>query len=123
MPDSITCPACHVQQPADKLACDCGQSLTAPASAEPANTRQPIRIDRPFDVGKPLGTPHPVSLVCPKCGANDYKAVRPSAMVAFTDDRVCNACSTRYTPPTPFWARLIFGAFGLAATGVGGVIV
>jgi hypothetical protein len=29
-------------------------------------------------------------------------------MVAFAKDRVCRACQTRYAPPTPRWAALVF---------------
>jgi hypothetical protein len=41
-------------------------------------------------------------------------------MIAFAQDRICSACSTRYTPPTPAWARLVFGIVGFAALGFGG---
>jgi hypothetical protein len=37
-------------------------------------------------------------------------------MVAFTADRVCKACLTRYSPPTPLWGGL---AFVLAAPVLG----
>ena len=53
---------------------------------------------------------------------------RPAAMIAFTDDRVCAKCSTRYAPPTPAWARVVFALAGLlfglgaAAIGVGAVL-
>jgi hypothetical protein len=63
------------------------------------------------------------AIVCPNCGSIDYKAVRPAAMVAFTSDRECRACSTRYTPPTPAWARVIFGIIGIAAVVLGAFIV
>ncbi len=74
---------------------------------------------RPFDTDKPLGTSHPIGHVCPKCGSTEYKRVKSQAMVAFTDDRVCKQCATRYTPPTPLWARAIFGFFGLIAVAGG----
>ncbi len=57
----------------------------------------------------------PVSKVCPKCGSADHTKVKPEAVVAFAKDRICRQCSTRYTPPTPMWARPIFGILGLAA--------
>jgi hypothetical protein len=88
---------------------------TAPATSEP------VSIERPFDIGKRLSTPYPVSRTCPKCGSKEYKSVQPKTMVAFTWDRVCLGCSTRYTPPTPVWARVIFGTFGLAAVALGAV--
>src|SRR5262245_60710264 len=56
----------------------------------------------------------PVSSVCPKCGATTYRKVRPRSKVAFGSDRICLSCDTRYAPPTPFWAALLFilaGAF------------
>jgi hypothetical protein len=114
----IQCPKCGTDQPAGTPACGCGHVF--PASIAPA---PPPAVERPFDIGKPLGSPHPVSLVCPKCGSGDYKAVQPASMVAFTWDRVCKACSTRYTPLTPVWARAIFGVVGLAAVALGGVML
>jgi hypothetical protein len=50
----------------------------------------------------------PVSPVCPACGETEYKRVQPKRLVAFTKDRVCRACQTRYAPPTPRWAALVF---------------
>jgi hypothetical protein len=63
-----------------------------------------------------------VSEACPNCGSREYKSVKATAMIAFADDRVCKQCSTRYTPPTPIWARFIFGAIGLGAVAAGGVM-
>jgi hypothetical protein len=40
-------------------------------------------------------------------------------MIAFTWDRVCRACSTRYTPPTPVWGRAVFAVIGTAAAAFG----
>jgi hypothetical protein len=73
-----------------------------------------------MDIGKPLQTAYPVSRVCPACGSGEYKTVQPQTMVAFTWDRVCRLCSTRYTPPTPMWARVVFGVIGggFVATGL-----
>jgi hypothetical protein len=129
----ITCPKCGTHHPAGAYACGCGHTFPVttpvapdqpPSKAKEAATptERPITIERPFDIGKPLATTYPVSQVCPKCGSSEYKAVRPKTMVAFADDRVCQACSTRYTPPTPLWARLIFAAFGLAAVATGAVL-
>lgn len=65
----------------------------------------------------------PISKVCPKCGRNEYEKVQPEVRVAFAADRICNWCSTRYAPPTPIWARVIFAVIGLlaflAAAGLG----
>jgi hypothetical protein len=67
---------------------------------------------------------------CPKCQGIDFKLVRPEeGRVAFTDDRVCKSCGTRYTPPTPVWAAVLFIVIGvlillvdLAVVGVGFVV-
>ena len=127
---SVICPYCGaVNDPVGPLdiCVVCGQKLpdsdtplgAKSETAAPPNTGRPVAIERPFDIGKPLGTPHPVSQVCPNCGSTEYQAVKPAAMVAFTSDRVCRACSTRYTPPTPIWARIVFGGVGLAAVAFG----
>ena len=131
----ITCPNCGTHHPATTHACGCGYTFpgmgpTTPAeptearteAAAPPDAGRSVAIERPFDIGKPLGTPHPVSQACPNCGSTEYKAVKPAAMVAFTSDRVCQACSKRYTPPTPLWARLIFAGIGLAAVAFGATI-
>jgi hypothetical protein len=68
---------------------------------------------------------YPVSKVCPKCANTEYKRRKPDKWIAFTADRVCTACQTRYTPPTPTWAGVVFILVGLALAGVGflGVII
>ncbi len=68
---------------------------------------------------------YPVSNVCPKCGNAEFKKRKPDKWIAFTADRVCTACQTRYTPPTPTWAGVVFIFVGLFLTGVGfvGVLV
>jgi hypothetical protein len=58
-------------------------------------------------------TKYPVSRKCPKCQGIDFKRVRPEGRVAFTDDRVCKGCGTRYTPPTPLWAAALFIIIGV----------
>jgi hypothetical protein len=65
-----------------------------------------------------LTSPYPVSVHCPSCKAKDYKTVKPETRVAFLPDRVCTACGTRYTPPTPAWAAIFFIVFGLVGNGV-----
>jgi hypothetical protein len=72
-----------------------------------------------MDVGKPLQTTYPVSRVCPACRSGEYTTVQPQAMVAYTYDRVCRVCSTRYTPPTPMWARVLFGVSGVGFLSIG----
>lgn len=56
---------------------------------------------------------HPISRKCPTCHGIDFKRVAPEAALAFTDDRVCKSCGTRYTPPTPLWAAVIFLVVGI----------
>jgi hypothetical protein len=92
-----TCPKCGAHSPTGVKVCGCGYDLSVLA----------------LDIGKPLRTAYPVSRVCPACGSGEYKTVQPKTMVAFTRDRVCRACSTRYTPPTPMWARVLFGVCGI----------
>jgi hypothetical protein len=45
--------------------------------------------------------------------------------MAFSWDRICKACDTRYTPPTPVWAAILFilGGLPLATFGVVGVVL
>ena len=65
---------------------------------------------------------YPEATVCPNCGGTQYKRRKPYTRVAFVRDRVCTACGTRYTPPTPKWAALAFilaGAFLPLACGAG----
>jgi hypothetical protein len=50
----------------------------------------------------------PISTVCPQCGGKEYTRKAPTSFVAFTSDRVCKACQTRYSPPTPLWGGLVF---------------
>jgi hypothetical protein len=65
-----------------------------------------------------LTSPHPISVHCPSCQAHEYKTVQPDTKVAFLPDRVCSACGTRYTPPTPAWAAIFFMGFGLLGSAV-----
>ena len=118
----VTCPKCGAWNPAGAAVCTCGHRLggVLPGSpALPPEAKKPITIERPFDIGKPLGTSFPVSLVCPSCGSAEHEKVKPAAMVAFAQDRVCRSCLTRYTPPTPTWGRILFGLIGLAALAFG----
>jgi hypothetical protein len=50
----------------------------------------------------------PISKVCPSCGGSRHRKVRPRRWIAFTSDRVCLECETRYAPPTPRWAGAVF---------------
>lgn len=65
---------------------------------------------------------YPVSPACPKCGRSEYRTRRPEAAIAFRDDRVCKACNTRYTPPTPGWAAGVFILIGVPLVGIGGLV-
>jgi hypothetical protein len=56
---------------------------------------------------------YPVSKTCPECDGTNFRRVKPATRIAFTDDRVCRDCGSRYTPPTPLWAALVFIAIGL----------
>lgn len=60
-----------------------------------------------------------VSTVCPSCGQTAFKKTRPKAAVAFASDRICKACGTRYTPPTPRWAAAVFVLVGLPLAALG----
>jgi hypothetical protein len=55
---------------------------------------------------------YPESKKCPRCHGTDFKRVKPEG-IAFTDDRVCKNCGTRYTPPTPLWAAVLFIVIGV----------
>jgi hypothetical protein len=68
------------------------------APNHPGRNRPPIRQPRPY----------PISETCPECGQTTFKPVKPETFVAFTDDRLCLGCGTRYTPPTPTWAAIVF---------------
>jgi hypothetical protein len=72
----------------------------------------------PLAPPQPFGT-YPVSRTCPKCGGAEYRRVAPQRLIAFVSDRVCKSCSTRYTPPTPGWAGVVFILVGLLLAGVG----
>src|SRR5258707_12385687 len=63
--------------------------------------------------------PYPISKVCPCCGGSEFGRAKPATKVAFTDDRVCKACGTRYTLPTPRWASILFVIIGIPGILVG----
>jgi hypothetical protein len=122
----LICPECGAVSLTSAPTCACGFRFSGALSGGPASrsdaTKSPA-IERPFDIGKPPGTPFRVSTVCPSCGSAEHEKVKPAAMVAFAQDRVCRICSTRYTPPTPIWGRLLFGVIGLAAVAFGCVVL
>jgi len=45
--------------------------------------------------------------------------VKVERLIAFTDDRKCNECGARYTPPTPAWAAVVFVVVGCLLSGAG----
>jgi hypothetical protein len=65
---------------------------------------------------------YPISATCPQCGGNEYARRKPERLVAFVSDRVCRACNTRYTPPTPAWAVVVFLLAGLAIPFLGLIV-
>ncbi len=65
---------------------------------------------------------YPISATCPKCGGTEYARRKPNRLVAFVSDRVCRACNTRYTPPTPVWGAALFLLSGLSLPFLGFVL-
>lgn len=49
--------------------------------------------------------------------------MEPENYVAFASDRICKKCGTRYTPPTPRWAGVLFLICGLFLIAVAGYFV
>jgi hypothetical protein len=58
-------------------------------------------------------TKFPICRKCPNCHGSDFKRLKPKRPIAFTDDRECKSCGTRYTPPTPLWAAVLFLVIGV----------
>lgn len=67
----------------------------------------------------PLGGNYIISRSCPRCGAKGFQPVKPDRLIAFTKDRICISCGTRYIPPTPPWAGILFVLLGLFMLGLG----
>jgi hypothetical protein len=61
---------------------------------------------------------YPIAGHCPQCGSASFTRVRVKQGLAFTDDRKCKECGTRYTPPTPIWAAVVFTVLGCFLMGV-----
>jgi len=99
----------------------CGADFRKPARRKVARRARRDADDRDHRPGR--GPPYPVGKVCPECGHDKYEKRRPKGWVAFTDDRICTRCGTRYTPPTPVWAALVFLFGGLLVAGVGAVFL
>jgi hypothetical protein len=62
---------------------------------------------------------YPVARNCPECGSASYTRVKVERLIAFMDDRKCNECATRYIPPTPVWAAVVFIVVGFLLSGLG----
>lgn len=69
----------------------------------------------PLPLPKPAG-PWLLGWTCPRCGGLEYRGVKSQRYIAFSSDRICLACGTRYSPPTPRWAGVVFmiGGFAIA---------
>jgi hypothetical protein len=65
---------------------------------------------------------YPISATCPECGGAEFTRRKPKRLVAYVSDRVCRACGTRYTPPTPIWAGILFLFAGLTLPFLGLVL-
>ena len=63
-----------------------------------------------------FGHVYPVSRACPNCGGKGYTRVESATLISFTDDRVCEQCGMRYTPPMPRWGGVAFCALGVAGS-------
>lgn len=87
----------------------CGESHTEDADiCWNCGTDRDGRPDPQFRRADEPDPPVPVATICPDCSSTAYHPVRPAAWVAYMNDRVCEACGTRYTPPTPRWAAVLF---------------
>jgi hypothetical protein len=122
--DAIVCRECGRYNDPEGLAargfaCElCGQTIPVAdrTPKEPAPA-PPLRLP-PEDLDRPRPV-YPISRVCPRCGHAEYQTRRPEKLLAFASDRVCTACQTRYTPPTPTWAAVVFILAGLPLAGFG----
>jgi RNA polymerase subunit RPABC4/transcription elongation factor Spt4 len=65
----------------------------------------------------------PISKACPNCGNSEFSRQKSKRFVAFAPDRICAQCETRYTPPTPVWAGLLFIFAAIALPVLGFVLI
>jgi hypothetical protein len=117
------CDACGIavhnrctKKPLDVRQEDCCETCGANLSAGKALADHQDK-ERRMRAASAVG--YPVSLFCPKCGSAEYKKRKPEKWIAFIADRVCTECQTRYTPPTPAWAGIIFILAGLPLASLG----
>jgi hypothetical protein len=62
--------------------------------------------------GYTFGQTVEIATACPTCGGTTYRRTRPRRRITFVWDRICKGCKTRYAPPTPLWAAIIFALVG-----------
>jgi predicted RNA-binding Zn-ribbon protein involved in translation (DUF1610 family) len=98
-------------------------TTSAPALTERGSTTPPDTAttdQRPIALNASLLDIRPVTRNCPKCGSASFTRVRVAPeRIAFTNDRKCKECGTRYTPPTPAWAAVVFIVLGGLISGGG----
>jgi hypothetical protein len=110
------CRQTYVTTAADLQQCDLCRKVGGLVSPEAAFDEE---AQRAFEQAQREREPQRVSSTCPSCGGGEFRSVRPERWIAFTWDRVCKSCGTRYTPPTPRWAGLVFILIGLPLAGLG----
>jgi hypothetical protein len=107
-----TCPVCQIDVADAVEKCECGALRPRDERPRAKTFHDPTVADHRQTV--------PIAVRCPGCGSDKYRKVNPKAVVAFTKDRVCLNCQTRYAPPTPPWGSITFiVAGGLLALGMG----
>ena len=104
------CYFCKIELADEVPKCECGSIRPREKGPQPAQ----VVAARP----EPR-VPIPLARQCPKCAGKKYRKVRPQARVTFVNDRVCLECDTRYSPPTPPWAAVVFVVAGALLAGVG----
>jgi len=111
------CVGATAEVPADKCP-KCGGDPNANIAREVMRERA-NHLQKSHTINTAESITFPISKVCPQCGHTEFKKVYPNTYLAFAYDRVCNACGTRYSPPTPLWGALLIMAIGVIIGGVG----
>lgn len=103
------CPHCGIalDEDPDPICPACNSALSTPPTA--------TSVSAPKDTASDI----PVGHACPNCSSLEYHRVRPDRWIAFRSDRICRDCETRYIPPTPRWAGLVFISIGLIMGSIG----
>src|SRR5262249_24744197 len=112
-----TCYGKSDQADQDRCSSCGGDRFSAVALEVGKDRKQEFREQRRKQAGTASRQIYPVSNIFPACGHADFWQRRPERLIAFKRDRVCTSCGTRYTPPTPWWAALVFIAAGLLLAG------